>query len=134
RFGLSPAVAADEVRMARALQHMPRTRGAMAQGEISVSAVRVLVGAREAHPAEFSTAEDTLVESAHSLSYRELCYAIRYWAQAVDSGGALKAEQEQFERRRLSVSATVFGTVRVDGYLDPETGQSLLTALRAQVD
>jgi hypothetical protein len=133
-YRVSAAVAADEVGMARALQHMPRTMQALAQGEISISAVRVLVGAREAHPTEFAEAEDTLVEAASALSHRELCYAVRYWAQAVDSDKALGDEQEQVEHRRLSVSATVFGMVRVDGDLDPETGESLLTALRAQVD
>ena len=133
-YRVSPAVAADEVRTARALQHMPRTMGALAQGEISISALRVLVGAREAHPSQFKGAEETLVDAASTLSHKELCYAVRYWAQAVDSDKALRAEQEQFEHRRLSVSATVFGMVRVDGDLDQETGQSLLTALRAQVD
>ena len=37
-------------------------------------------------------------------------------------------------RRRLNVSRTNFGMVRVDGELDPETGQTLVTALRAVQD
>jgi hypothetical protein len=86
-YRVSPAVAADEVRIARALEHMPRTKDALAQGEISTSALRVLVGAREDHPTEFAKAEEILVEAASTLSHRELSYAIRYWAQAVDSGG-----------------------------------------------
>ena len=38
------------------------------------------------------------------------------------------------ERRRLHVSPTVFGMVRIDGDLDPDTGETVLTALRSCVD
>lgn len=37
-------------------------------------------------------------------------------------------------RRRLHVSATLGGMVRVDGDLDPETGETVVTALRAVQD
>ena len=36
--------------------------------------------------------------------------------------------------RRLHASVSLLGMVRVDGDLDPETGESLLTALRAVLD
>jgi hypothetical protein len=38
------------------------------------------------------------------------------------------------ERGQLHASVTLGGMVRVDGDLDPETGESLLTALRAVLD
>ncbi len=38
------------------------------------------------------------------------------------------------ERRRLHVSPTVFGMVRIDGDLDPDTGETVLTALCSGVD
>jgi Domain of unknown function (DUF222) len=40
----------------------------------------------------------------------------------------------RFQLRRLHVSPTLQGMVRVDGDLDPETGQVLITALRSVLD
>jgi hypothetical protein len=57
-----------------------------------------------------------------------------YWHQAVDHARGGDAAERAFERRRLHVSPTYGGTVRVDGDLDPETGQILITALGCIVD
>jgi hypothetical protein len=46
----------------------------------------------------------------------------------------MQDEERRFERRRLHVSAALDGMVRVDGELDPVTGQTVLTALRAVED
>src|SRR5439155_25666366 len=43
-------------------------------------------------------------------------------------------EQERFERRGLAVSPLIDGMVRVDANLDPETGQSLITAISCITD
>ena len=40
----------------------------------------------------------------------------------------------RWRRRRLHLSPTAFGMVRIDGDLDPETGETVLTAVRACVD
>src|SRR5438270_226041 len=56
RFQTSWSEASKEVRLARALEEMPATREAMAEGEVSGAAVGVLVAAQEASPAEFSKA------------------------------------------------------------------------------
>src|SRR5207248_2254559 len=37
-------------------------------------------------------------------------------------------------QRRLTVKTTILGMVRVDGDLDPETGETMLTALRHCMD
>jgi hypothetical protein len=52
----------------------------------------------------------------------------------VDEDAARKADRDRYDRRGLHVSATFEGMVRVDGNLDPETGQTLLTALRSVTD
>ena len=57
-----------------------------------------------------------------------------YWRQAVEREHALEGEERFRARRRLHASVTFLGMVRVDGDLDPETGESLLTALRAVLD
>jgi hypothetical protein len=59
---------------------------------------------------------------------------VAYWRQAVDTDRALQDEDDLRSRRRLHVSTTMFGMVRVDGDLDPETGETVITALRAVLD
>lgn len=120
--------------MARALEHMPATRQALAEGEVSRSAVRVLAQARETNPREFASAEATLVEAARTLSARELRHALSYWRQAVDHAQVENHAERSHELRWLHVSPTIDGMVRVDGDLDPETGHTLITALRTVED
>ena len=69
-----------------------------------------------------------------ALPARELRVAIAYWAQAADAQGAEERARRLWEGRHLHVSPTIEGTVRIDGSLDPESGQSLLVALRAVQD
>jgi Domain of unknown function (DUF222) len=132
RTGYSEA--ARDVRMARTLEDMPATRDALTEGEVSSSAVGILMSAKETNPEAFSTSEDTLVGAARSLPVRELKRAVDHWKAAVDPAALAREEAERFARRSLHVSPTADGMVRVDGNLDPETGQSLITSLSAVTD
>jgi hypothetical protein len=134
RTGTSFSQAAKEVRLARNLEEMPATKEALAEGEVSASAVAQLVAAREAHPEEFARAEDTLVQAARTLPVRDLRRAVEHWRSVVEPEAMLREEAERFERRGLHVSPSFEGMVRVDANLDPETGQSLITALGAVTD
>lgn len=132
RIGVQAATA--EVRSARALSEMPLTRSAFSAGEVSGQAVRLLVRAREAHPTEFSQDEAVLLDGARRLRVRDLYRAVEHWRQAIDTAGAAEEEELRFHRRYLHVSPTMYGMVRVDGDLDPETGHSVITALNAVQD
>jgi hypothetical protein len=134
RFRMAWSYASGQVRMARALAEMPVARAALAAGELSASSLPLLVAAREIDPAVFADHERILVDAARTLSVVELKYAIWYWRQAIDREGALKEAERLRERRRLHASQTLDGMVRLDGDLDPETGETVLTALRAAVD
>jgi hypothetical protein len=135
RFRVSAGSAAADVRMARALEAMPSTREALASGEISVSATRVLLAAREADEQAFSESEELLVDAACRHSVRDLQRVVAHWRNACESRRLLEADEDPLRnRRRLHVSPTVFGMVRIDGDLDPETGETVLTALRSCVD
>jgi hypothetical protein len=134
RFGSSWSEAARSVRTARALEHMPQVREALYEGEVSPSAVGQLVAAQEASPEEFSRSEDTLVDAARTLPVRDLRRAVSHWRDMVDQDAARGADQQRYDRRGLHASATLEGMVRVDGNLDPETGETLLTALRSVTD
>jgi hypothetical protein len=121
--------------MSRALEAMPRTREAVASGEISFSVSRILAAAREADKEAFAESEPLLVEAATRHSVRDLQRVVAHWRNGVESRHVFE-EGEDFlrQRRRLHVSPTVFGMVRIDGDLDPETGETVLTALQASVD
>jgi hypothetical protein len=135
QFRVSGGAAASDVRMARALDAMPRTRDALASGEISTSAARVLVAARETDPEAFAESEELLLDAAGRHSVRELQRVLAHWRTACQSHRQLALDEDPLrERRRLHVSSTVFGMVRIDGDLDPETGETVLTALRSCVD
>ena len=134
-FRVAHAAAAGDVRTARALEAMPATKDAVAAGDVSMSGARALVAAREADQEAFSEAEPLLVDAATRHSVRDLNRVVAHWRNAVDSRRRLEVEEDPLrERRRLHASPTVFGMVRIDGDLDPETGETVLTALRAVMD
>lgn len=135
RFGVAWGSARESVRVARALESMPLARAALEDGEISLSAVRVLASAREVDPEAFSRSEVQLVEAARIHSTGDLRRITAYWREAVDRGRLKSGGEEALrDRRRLHASVTFLGMVRLDGDLDPETGETLLTALRAVLD
>jgi hypothetical protein len=134
RHRVAPSTAAARVRIARALDAMPGTAEALSAGEISESAVGLLASARDASPEAFARSEETLVDAARALPVGELRRVVAYWREAADTQAAAEEEERRFERRRLHVSPSLDGMVRVDGDLDPETGQTLVTALRAVQD
>ena len=126
--------ARDQVRMARGLQAMTATRAAVDGGELSMEAARVLVEAREADPEAFADAEAALVDAARIHPVGELRRVVAFWKDRVERDHAHDREDPRSARRRLHASVTLAGMVRVDGDLDPTTGESLLTALGAVLD
>jgi hypothetical protein len=131
RHGLAQGAAATRVRVALALEEMPRTAEALACGEISDAAVDALARTREVAPEAFESAEGALVEQARSLSYRDLRAELDRWSQGVGAGAG---DDERHARRRFTAVPTTEGMVRAEGELDPENGQYVITALRAKVD
>jgi hypothetical protein len=110
------------------------TRAALGSGEVTMSAVRLLAGARDVDPEAFAQGERSLVEAARIHSVGDLGRVVGYWRERVEYERAPEGEDPRRARRRLHASVTLGGMVRVDGDLDPETGESLMTALRAVLD
>ncbi|MGH8936826.1 MAG: DUF222 domain-containing protein, partial [Acidimicrobiia bacterium] len=129
--GMGSATAREKLQVARGLEAMPQTKAAFSAGEISYSQARMLAQAAEAHPEAFSTKEDELLEAARDLPVGDLGRTLDTWRQSLDAGAALAEAEARYQRRRLRTSRTVLGMVRVEGELDPEGGEALLTALRA---
>ena len=130
RHRLGWTAASKEIRTARSLERMPRTKEALATGELTSSAVQMLVWARQAHPAQFHESEQALVEAARRLPAGQLQHTMSHWRRKLDWEQGLKDAERLREQRRLKVTTTMLGMVRVDGDLDPETGEVVLTALR----
>lgn len=133
-FKVSWGKARDELRVARALEEMPETRRALDEGDLSMSAVRVLIAAREAEPLAFRESEAQLVDAARIHSMNDLQRVAAYWREAVEQDHVVDSEERLRAQRRFHASVTFLGMVRVDGDLDPETGETLLTALSAVLD
>ena len=134
RFRVARGAAVGAAKTARALEGMPATRGAIEAGDVSLSAARALVAARDADPEAFARDEGVLVDAARVHPVADLQRVTTVWRQRVDRERGLDPEEALRERRALHASRTFEGMVRVDGDLDPETGESLLTALAAVVD
>jgi hypothetical protein len=134
RLRIAPSVAARHIRLARALPRMPHAAAALAAGELSVESAGLLVSVRDADPEQFDRCEEALVDLAARLPVADLRRAIERWRCLADTASAEAESERRFERRGLYVSPTLDGMVRLDGDLDPETGQSVLTAIRSLVD
>lgn len=126
--------ATADVRAARALEDMPETRKALDEGDITVAAARMLVRARGTDPEAFREAEASLVAAARVHTVGDLRRITSYWAQRAACGPGATRDEKLREQRRLHASVTFLGMVRVDGDLDPESGETLLTALNSVMD
>ncbi|NNC93821.1 MAG: DUF222 domain-containing protein [Acidimicrobiia bacterium] len=134
RCRMTGAAAADRSRLVRSLRKMPVTQRAFSAGDLTTSHVRALSPGAEAHPAAFARDEKVLVEGASGVSATDTRKLVAYWRQNLDHTEALDQAEEVHRRRRLSVSRTWQGMVRIDGDLDPEAGEVVLTAIGALVD
>jgi hypothetical protein len=89
-----------------------------------MSAIQVLVAVRDASADAFERCEPQLVEAARIHSVSDLQRVAAFWREAVEREQALGGEDRLRARRRLHASVSLLGMVRVDGDLDPETGES----------
>jgi hypothetical protein len=133
-FKVAWGIAREHVRVARSLEQMAHARAAFEAGDVSLSGVRLLATAHDVEPEAFAHAEAELVEAARIHSVPDLQRVVALWRQTVEQEQAAGGEDELRQRRRLHASVTLMGSVRVDGDLDPETGETLLSALRAVLD
>jgi Domain of unknown function (DUF222)/HNH endonuclease len=134
RAGMPTWAAARHVRLARALVGMPRTSAVLGGGGMSVAAAELLLSAREADADAFARSEEGLVDLAKRLPTHDLRRALERWRALADAAADEDVAARRFERRRLFVSATLDGMVRINGDLDVETGQTVVTAIRALTD
>jgi hypothetical protein len=134
RHRVPASSAARRLRLARVLERMPLVAASLASGEIDPAAAGLLASARQMCPEAFAELEGVLVDAARALGLGDLRRVVERFRQAADAERAELAEDRRYARRGLYVSPTLDGMVRVDGDLDAETGQALISALRAVMD
>lgn len=116
----------------KATSAAPGAFGAWRDGRISADQAVLLFRVAEAVPDVYPEAEERLVEIVESLSVRETGRVLEYWRQSVDGPGDLDLES-QMTRRGVSLSQTVNGMRRVDGWLTQLAGEAFEAALSAHM-
>jgi hypothetical protein len=132
RLHLGKGAARQAVHTARALFRGPLTGTATAltAGEVSAAHAAVLAaGTHDLSPATAAEAEPVLLEAARRLDPPRLRRVINHLRYVTDPEAAEEEAERRFARRGVWLSSTWEGMVAVDGLLDPEAGQTLLTAL-----
>ena len=127
RTGRTLAAARENVRVAHALEDLPRTAAAMKRGRLSYTKVRTMT--RVATP----ETEATLLEYARSTSAARLEWLARGW-KTLSRDGELAAEEVRHRSRTFSVAIDADGMYVVRGRLEPEVGAVLMRAIEAASD
>jgi 5-methylcytosine-specific restriction endonuclease McrA len=124
RVGLDMGAARERVRVARALETLPRLAGALANGELSYAKVRALT--RVATP----ETEERLLAVGRAGTAEHVERIVRGWRR-VDRQAEAQESAHQHAGRALHVREDDDGTFVVRGRLTPEVGVLLLRALAA---
>jgi hypothetical protein len=130
---LAPGHARATVALARRLDHFPKFAQAFASGDVSRQHVTVLTGAAspERLPA-LQALERELLEAAKVLDPQQFSQIVRHACDAIDGDGGAAETLEQYNERRLDISRTFGGMVKIDGLLPPVEGEALLTAIKSE--
>jgi 5-methylcytosine-specific restriction endonuclease McrA len=124
RVGLDLGAARERVRVARALDTLPRLTAALARGELSYAKVRALT--RVATP----ETEARLLGVGRAATAAHVERIVRGW-RCVDRHAEARETKRQHTSRALHVHPDDDGMVVVRGRLEPEVGALLLRALAA---
>jgi len=127
RVGLDIGAARERVRVARALESLPRLNRALARGELSYAKVRALT--RVATP----ETEERLLAVGRAGTAEHVERIVRGWRQ-VDRQAEVEETTRRHKFRTLHVYRDVDGTVVIRGRLAPEAGAVLMQALTAACD
>src|SRR5467141_2790501 len=124
RVGLDRGAARERVRVARALETLPRLAQALARGELSYAKVRALT--RVATP----ETEERLVAVGRAGTAEHVERIVRGWRR-VDRIAEARESTRRHRRRALHVYQDEDGMVVIRGRLAPEVGAVLRHALAA---
>ena len=124
RTGIAMGPAREKVRVAHALEHLPRLSARMQSGELSYSKARALT--RVATPEN----EEELMDFARHGTASHVEKLVRAWRR-VDRLADQWQERERHRTRSLTLWPDGDGMYELRGRLDPEVGVMLKRALEA---
>src|SRR5499426_4496596 len=127
RVGLDMGAARERVRVARALEGLPRLKTALAHGELSYAKVRALTRIATA------ATEERLLAVGRAGTAEHVERIVRGWRR-VDRKAEVEETRQRHKHRALHVYQDVDGTVVIRGRLAPEAGAVLIQALTAACD
>ena len=127
RTGVTIGTAREKVRIAWALEHLPKTSREMEAGLLSYTKVRALT--RVATPEN----EDVLLEYAQAGSAAKLEQIMRGLRQ-FSRNGELTTEEIRHRCRKLSMFIDRDGMYMLNARLEPEVGAALMRAIEAAED
>jgi hypothetical protein len=119
------------VAAAHAKNLAPHVFGAWFNTRLSTDQAHRLLETASTVPEEFAAAEDNLIETVQDLSHTDTRRVLDYWRQSVDGPETAMSEVQQEDLRGVSMSISLGGMLRVDAWMTPVAGQTLLTALDA---
>ena len=119
------------VALSHRLSDLPFVVKAFEADDLSLDQVQVFGHLPQHLSEELAAAEVGLVNTASSLSVADTGRLLEYWKTAVDGPGVETTAEELEEQRYLFCAKTFGGMVKLDGLLDPVTGDLVLTALGA---
>ena len=125
---MSAGQARRVVSRAQAADKAPSAHAAWADGRISTGQADILFRAAEAVPDVYPDAEERLVDIITGLTVSDTMKTVEYWRQAVDGPGDSDLET-QLIRRGVSLSKTIGGMRRIDGWLTTTAGDAFATVL-----
>ncbi len=134
RLNVARGTAKEQLKTAQVLEAVPEVQKAMATGEVSSSSIRVLTAAWESHPEAFQASGASLLEAAKTKRVGDLRRTVEDWSHGQDQDDGLEEARKAHERRRFDICPTASGTVSGTVELDPEGGETVMTALQAYVD
>jgi Domain of unknown function (DUF222)/HNH endonuclease len=132
RLRMGANAATSSVHTARALFRgtLTGTAQVLTAGEISPAHARVVAVGTHHLPHQIAVdAEPTLVAAARRLDPPRLRRVLTHLHEAIDPDGADGHAERLHARRWLRVEPTFEGMVAIDGLLDAEAGQTVMTAL-----
>ena len=115
---------------ARLVHRYEQTAKALDVGDVSVAHLEVLAAAVRRREELYPEHEDTLLNTANTMSPSDLVEAAKRWRSLADDQLAALDAATSHANRYLHVSKT-FGGGRIDGFLDPTATATLISALDA---
>src|SRR3990170_4698604 len=131
-LGLSPGRAQGLLRQARALEKLPKIAAAARRGDLNGMHLSVITELSQVAEARLSDWEEFLVELATKPG-TEFNQATATLSNALDDLREQRAT-ERWQRRHLRVGSRLDGMVALEGLLDPESGETVITALSGLLD